>query len=413
MVVSNLPNLVTFNSVSNVSFQNLSFQNTTDVALSIVNSNNLAFNGLEVANTDTIGIQAIGSSYFNLTNSYIHDTGQGGLTIDGGNRITLQSANNTVINNHFQNFGEIIMTYSPGVAASGVGNLISNNLIEQGAGAGVTISGNLHVFEKNEVRNVCQQSADCGGLYTGRDWTYRGNVISYNSFHDIYGYGLQSVNVSQNIVSYGSPAFSAAVYLDDAVSSFNIIGNIFNNAGTIAILLGGGRDNVIENNVFNTNNSFAIYVDDRWPGFDWSLLSLSLTEIPYLGPIWASKFPALAAPMNNPTWPEGNTIQSNVIITNGTSPALLYDLPAESTNLANNIYWAASGKTVVGYNVLDNPSQTGTGSWQSWMQQGLEKNSIIANPCATINNTSVSFCPNSPINKIGFQALPTDIGLSN
>jgi len=117
--------------------------------------------------------------------------------------------------------------------------------------------------------------------------------------------------------------------------------------------------------------------------------------------------------MNNPTWPEGNTIQSNVIITNGTSPALLYDLPAESTNLANNLHWAASGKYFVSYNILDNPSQSGSGYINTWLQQGLEKNSIMVNPCATITSTSVSFCAGSPINKIGFQALPTDIGLYN
>ena len=415
IVVSNLPNLVTMNGVNYVSFQNLSFQNTTDAAINIVNSNNLVFNNLEVANSDAIGINATGSSYFSLTNSAIHDTGQTGLSLNGGNRITLLSANNLVSNNHFENFGQIILTYSPGVAVSGVGTTISNNLIEQGAGGGVTINGNLHIFEKNEVRNVCLQSADCGALYSGRDWTYRGNVISNNSFHDIYGYGLQSVDVSRNIVKYGSPAPSAAVYLDDAVSSFNISGNIFNNAGgTSTILVGGGRDNVIENNLINTNNSFAIYVDDRWPSFDWSQLNLSLIEVPYLSLKWVKEFPALAAPMEHPNWPEGNTIQNNVIITNNiSSVALLLDLPSESTNLANNLYWAANGTTVVGYNILDYPGQAGTSNLETWMQLGIEKNSFIANPCATFSDTSVSFCTGSPINKIGFRTLPTDIGLSN
>ena len=102
-----------------------------------------------------------------------------------------------------------------------------------------------------------------------------------------------------------------------------------------------------------------------------------------------------------------------MIITNGKSASLLYDLPAESTKLANNIYWAATGNTVVGYNILDNPGKIGNGSWQAWMQQGLEKNSIIADPCVTLSNTSASFCAGSPINKVGFQALPADIGLFN
>jgi hypothetical protein len=348
----------------------------------------------------------------------LHDTGQGGLTIDGGDRISLTPSNNLVSNNHFQNFGTIILTYSPGVSATGVGVDIIHNLFEQAAGHAVMLNGNNHIFEKNEVRNVCAQASDCGALYSGRDWTYRGNIIRYNSFHDIAGYGLQSVDVKNNKVTYASPANVPAIYMDDAVSSYAIQGNIFNNAGSMAIRIGGGRDHVIENNVFNVfNDAFAIYVDNRWPSFDWPALSKTLSNVPYQDATWSAKFPALAAPMKNPVWPEGNTIQNNVIISNNNGGGVVnYIMPRATTTIANNLYWAASGAVIVSYQILDNPPQSIVGTWQpwqSWINQGVEKNSINADPCATFSGNQVSFCAASPISKIGFQALPTDIGMTN
>jgi hypothetical protein len=421
IAVSALPNLMTLNGLSYVNFQNLSFQDSTDVAISISNSNNLLLNNIEITNVDTTGIQTAACSNITVSNSFIHDTGQGGLIIDGGNRQTLQSSNNLVADNHFANFGMIILTYSPGVSATGVGAQISNNLIEQGAGGGVMVNGNNHIFEKNEVTQVCSQASDCGAYYTGRDWTYRGNVISNNNFHDIAGYGLQSVNVAQNTFTYASPANVPAVYLDDAVSGFNVTGNIFNNAGSKAIQIGGGRDHVIQNNVFNVyNNSFAIYIDDRWPGFDWLSLYNGLMQMIAQNPLWIASYPALAAypalSYPNISWPENNTIQNNVFIANNNGGGLdNLILPQESTNINNNLYWAASGNVVISYQILDylpQPLVANYQSWQNWMQLGIEKNSINANPCATFNGDRVRFCAKSPVGKIGFLALPTDIGLS-
>jgi DNA polymerase-3 subunit alpha len=40
------------------------------------------------------------------------------------------------------------------------------------------------------------ETADCGGFYMGRDWTERGNVVRYNVFHDIYGYGLIAYQIA-------------------------------------------------------------------------------------------------------------------------------------------------------------------------------------------------------------------------
>lgn len=202
------------------------------------------------------------------------------------------------------------------------------------------------------------------------------------------------------------------VYLDDALSSFNIIGNIFNNAGFMAIQIGGGRDNFIQNNVFLTD-SYAIYVDNRWPTYDWTANFKTLAAVPYQGPVWKAAFPALALSMNNYKWPEGNAIQRNVIISSNPSGlALQYTLPNESTTISNNLVWGLNGDIGVSYTILDMSNLNGMVPWQKWLNLGIEKNSINADPCATIDKNSVTFCPTSPITQIGFQSLPSDIGLA-
>ena len=205
VVASVLPNLLIINGASNLTFQNMVFQYSTDVAISIDNSSFVTLYRLEIAHVDTTAVQVVNSNNVLLTHNVIHDTGEEGVYLAAGDRASLQSAQNSVISNHFYNFGAILLTYTPAVDTNGVGSSILNNVIEQGPGAGVLLTGNNHLFQKNEVSNVCQQASDCGALYSGRDWAARGNAVLNNSFHDIYGYGLQNVDVANNIVTYSSP----------------------------------------------------------------------------------------------------------------------------------------------------------------------------------------------------------------
>ena len=36
---------------------------------------------------------------------------------------------------------------------------------------------------------MCYETGDVGAIYTGRDWTFRDNVLRYNYMHDIHGPG--------------------------------------------------------------------------------------------------------------------------------------------------------------------------------------------------------------------------------
>ena len=66
----------------------------------------------------------------------------------------------------------------------------------------VLFDGNEHVIEFNEIHHVCMETGDVGAIYTGRDWTYRGNVVRHNCIHHTGGVGMGSMGI----------------YLDDCVA---------------------------------------------------------------------------------------------------------------------------------------------------------------------------------------------------
>jgi hypothetical protein len=218
------------------------------------------------------------------------------------------------------------------------------------------------------------------------------------------------VDVDRNFVKYGSED-AVGVYLDDGVSGFDINGNIFNKAGSMSIKLGGGRDNRIENNLFYTDN-LAISIDSRWPNYDWSANRKSLNEVPYQSSTWQAKYPELVLPMKNDTWPEGNVIIRNIIVTNKPDGIQLrYYLPSQDNIISDNLVWGINGNIKVSYNILDKIYKKDGAQWNDWLSLGIEKNSINADPCVTISGNQLRFCSNSPIRKIGFKPIPLGIGL--
>ena len=79
--------------------------------------------------------------------------------------------------------------------------------------------------------------------------------------------------------------------------------------------------------------------------------------------------------------------------------------------IAKNLIWSATGKLAVDYKVLELNKSMGGASWSQWTGEGIEKGSIVADPCVTIVNKKMTTCAGSPVNDIGFNPLPTDIGL--
>lgn len=409
-ILSSLKNILITDGISNLTFKNISFQHAAGTAIVVKNSTNVLLDQLDVNNIGGNGVEIRSGHNVQLNNSKIHHVGAEGVDVAGGDRTTLQESGHVINNNHIHHISTIILTGTPGVRLTGVGHKLTHNLLEQGASTAVIIEGNEHLIEKNEIHHFCLQVADCGAVYSGRDWSFRGNSISNNYIHDIIGYGLKSVDVAKNEAIYESPSYAVGIYLDDAVSGFDISGNIIENA-SMSLQVGGGRDNKITNNYFKTNNT-AIQIDDRSANFFWSRLQKSLADSPYKTAIWQQKYPELSVPMHNYKWPEGNRVERNVIVT--TRPggrSIRYFVPMASTVIGDNLVWSTTGRLAVDYKVKEVDTYIGNVLWSQWIAEGIEQGSIVADPCVTISNKKMTTCAGSPVNDIGFAPLPTDIGL--
>jgi hypothetical protein len=175
-------------------------------------------------------------------------------------------------------------------------------VIHDGPHNAIQLGGNDHTIEFNEIHHVCFETGDVGAFYMGRDWTARGTIIRHNYFHDIKGPGLHG---------------AMAVYLDDSASGISIIGNIFHRAGRAAFI-GGGRDNLVENNIF-VDCPASVHVDAR--GVGWmkyhveadGTLPKRLRAMPYKRPPWSEKYPSLVTILkDSPGLPSGNIVRRNI-----------------------------------------------------------------------------------------------------
>lgn len=245
--------------------------------------------------------------------------GEGGVILSGGDRRTLQSGDNFVEGCRIRHFGRTCRTMTGGVETAGVGNRVMRNAIHDAPHTGIFMWGNEQRIERNELFRLCAETSDAGAIYIGRDWTMRGNIIRHNWIHDLGRY-VESQECN----------FTMAVYLDDCASGTTVAGNVIVDA-YVGLLIGGGHDNWVENNIFRRCGNAAIVADAR--GLGWAaklfnggepILFDRLAAVQPGQPPYGVRYPALATLVaSNPAHPKGNRIASNVFI--GCIPTIFYD----------------------------------------------------------------------------------------
>jgi hypothetical protein len=296
--------LIAVKNASHVVLRDLTLECTRGTAVEIKGGERNLVAGCTIRNTGAAAVDVSGGHGHGVTGCEIHDTGTGGISLDGGDRKTLTPAKHYATNNHIHRFGRLQRTYAAAIRLSGVGNRAANNHMHHAPHWVIGFGGNDHVIELNEVHDVCQETGDVGVFYTGRDWTVRGNVLRWNFVHHVHGPGLWGAQV---------------VYLDDAASGTLVYGNVIYEAYR-AMLIGGGRDNRIENNVI-VDCVVSIHVDNR--GMNWMASTVNpggimperLEAVPYKKGVWARRYPELVHVLDDePAIPKGNVIRRNVIV---------------------------------------------------------------------------------------------------
>lgn len=298
--VSCLTSLIEISNGRNVEISGLVLAHARGTAIRFVDCVNCQLTNSHLFLLGGWGIIIRGGEGCRVSGCHLRMLGEGGVSATGGDRAPLVSAGHVVERNEIDHYGRIYPMYRAGVSISGVGQSVVHNHIHHAPHQAVSFSGNNHLIAFNEIDHVCLESNDAGAIYAGRDWTMRGTQIVSNYFHDINGF--------ENRGCMG-------VYLDDMFCGTVIRKNVFCRV-TRAAFIGGGRDNLVENNIFIECRP-AVHVDARAMGWASYHVDTTMTErlkaMPYQSPLWQSAYPQLVNILQDePAAPKGNIIRHNV-----------------------------------------------------------------------------------------------------
>jgi len=302
VVVSVVRDLVRLTDVANVTFRGLGIEAGRGTAVLVKGGKNVRVIGCTIRNMGNWAVKVYGGTKHGVVGCDIYQTGQGGIHLEAGDRKTLTPAGHWADNNHIHHTARWDPVYQQAITVFGVGNRATRNLIHHVPHVAIGFTGNDQTIEYNEIHTAVFQSNDAGAIYTSppdETWSMRGHKIRYNYLHNIHGF--------ENKGCMG-------VYLDDCFSSADISSNVFYDVAT-AILIGGGRDNLMTNNLF-VKCGQALSIDAR--GLGWAkgvgtFATKELIDLNYKRPPWSTKYPELLNILEDePLAPKGNVVARNV-----------------------------------------------------------------------------------------------------
>jgi TonB family protein len=302
--------LLNIEGAMDVSISGLTLEDGRGDGIDIAKSTNVAVHGCTVRNMGRSGIMVVGGDHCAVRDCKLYALGEKGIGLSGGDRKTLARCNHEATGCDIHDYSRWVRTYQAGVDVDGVGICVANCHIHRAPHNGVLLHGNNNLVERNEIDHVCEETGDSGAFYMGRDWSARGNAVEGNWFHDMDGVR-------------GQKGFTEvmAVYLDDCASGTLVDNNIFERIHGRAIMVGGGRDDRILNNLF-VACQIAVHVDARAQGWakehakkggDWRLYEL-LDEVHYNQSPYSEAYPELATMLSgDPAFPAGTVVERNVV----------------------------------------------------------------------------------------------------
>lgn len=236
----NTQTFLEFEGIEKLKIENIDFELGRFNAVQINKCRNIAIKDCSFRNFGNTAIIANGEN-IKIEQCTIHSIGGTAIELNGGDVELLKASDNEVLNCDISDWGNYHRVYSSAVALDGVGcRLIGNKMYFSPHGA-ITISGNNHLIEKNEISNVLLEFEDFGAIHSplGKNQLMRGQIIRQNYFHDIG--------------QIGERVF--AIYVDEATSGWTIENNLFYKLGNPGARVGGIMGNTcsyvsIKNNLF-------------------------------------------------------------------------------------------------------------------------------------------------------------------
>lgn len=277
--------ILSMTDVAHVRFEGLTLEAGRAHAVDLQGGENCVVDSCVIRNMGTWGVRCEKGRNHAIRACEIRHTGDGGVSLNGGDRKTLEPGGHAVENCHIHEIGRWSKCYVPAILIGGVGCRAAHNLIHEHPHCAILFTGNEHVIEYNHIHHVCLETGDVGAIYTGRDWTYQGNVIRYNFIERTGGVGMGS----------------NGIYLDDNVSGIHVHDNVFYRVPR-AMYIGGGRDNTAERNLF-VDCDPAVWVDGRgllvdnpdWRSMVYDFMRQRLEDMNHHQPPYSTRYPQLMA----------------------------------------------------------------------------------------------------------------------
>ena len=307
--------LVTIDGASHLVMRGLTFEASRADGITIDGCDDVTVAGCVFRNLGNWGVRITGGSDNGVLGCDLNWLGDGGVYLEGGEVKSLTPSGHYVENCWIHDIDYWDRAaYQPAVAMRGVANRISHCLIHDTPHQAVYVADNDNLVEFTEFHDTLYEATEMGTYYMyGSSGVLgaRGQVVRYSYFH----------HLPENKALEGwGPVGRHALHIDHVNGAITLYGNVFSQFGDMSgAFYSGGRDNMVENNVFYRCRT-GVFLDDRswvydvFDKPDGNRLLQYLESVNHNQPPWSRRYPTLVRieDKEDPGAPENNLLARNI-----------------------------------------------------------------------------------------------------